>query len=238
MLNTYLDIIQAVQSDLNILDEAPLFPLATVKKAVGRAYVKASSLFRWSGTESAKKTSTQSNLEYYDYPSDFRDDSIWRLEVDDEQYGEDPDGSPMKFEDYLIWRRDTANANSTSKKWATQKRRIFIYPVPTSVGSNNISAWGQRVPEALSADGDVTIFSYSMPEGNEAIVLEAVALLKSKGEEEKSGEFRSTEAKQILVVAWNKVKQEQAKFEKVQPFLNVSDMYGRRSTKETIIGNF
>lgn len=239
MLNTFQEIWQAVQSDINVLDEAPLFPLATVKKAVNRAYVKCAGLFRWSGTEDAKKTSTQANQEYYDYPTDWRDDSLWRIEVDDNQYGEDPDGSPLAFEDYLAWRADPDNANSTSKKWANQKRRFFIYPVPTSAGSYNISVWGQKVITAMVADADYTIFSYSMPECNEAIALEAVAILKAKGEEEKAGEFRSNEAKQILIVAWNKIKQEQAKYERVAPFFEVPDFFGSNTQDvKNRIGNF
>jgi len=236
MLNTFQDIYQAVQKDLNILDETPLFPLATVKIAVNRAYAKASALFRWAGTEDAKYTSTQANQEYYDYPTDFRDNSVFRVEIDGEQYGEDPDGSPMRFEDYLIWRADDANDGSTEKKWANQKRRIFVYPVPTT-STSTITIWGQSVPDALSADGDTTIFSYSMPEGNEALELEAVAILKAQGEEEKAGEFRSAEAKQILIVAWNKIREEQAKYQKTQPFFDVPDYFGTGSSKQKT-GNF
>lgn len=230
--------IQGVQSDLNVTDTSPLFPLVTVKSAINRAYIRSSGLFKWPGTEDAKKTSTQANLEYYDYPSDWRDDSVWRIEVDGVQYGNSPDGSPMKFEDYLIWRADSNNANSTEKKWANQKRRYFIYPVPTTAGSYNISVWGQRVVTEMSANTDYTIFSYSMPECNDAIVMEAAAILKGKGEEDKAGEFRSAQARSILAIAWNKIQKEQAKYEKDQPFFDVPDFFGPGNKKENIIGNF
>lgn len=237
-MNTFIELIQAVQSDLNVNDTSPLFPLATVKSAINRAYIKSAGLCRWAGTEDAKKTSTQSNLEYYDYPQDFRDNSIWRVEVDGVQYGNDPDGSPMRFEDYLTWRADSNNANSTDKKWANQKRRYFIYPVPTSAGSYNISVWGQKIVEEMTDNADYTIFSYSTPECNEAVVLEAEAILKSKGEEDKAGEFKSAQAKGILVMAWDKAKKEQAKYEKEQPFFDTPDYFGGRTRKENIIGNF
>lgn len=236
MLNTFQEIYGAVQTDLNVLDETPLFPLATVKKAVNRAYVKAHGLFRWAGTEDAKYTTTQTNQEYYDYPQDFRDNSIYRVEIDGDQYGEDPDGSPMEWSDYLNWRSDDDNDNSTEKKWSNQKRRIFVYPVPTTATST-ITVWGHSVPDSLTSDGDTTIFSYSMPEANEAVVLEAVAILKSQGEEEKAGEFRSAEAKQILIVAWNKIRQEKGKYQKVQPFFSVGDMFGKGTTSQNT-GNF
>ena len=238
MLNTFQEMWQAVQSDLNVLDEAPLFPLATVKNAVNRSYVKCAGLYRWAGTEDAKKTSTQANIEYYDYPQGWRDDSVWRIEVDDLQYGEDPDGSPLTFDDYLIFRANPDNANSTDKKWANQKRRFFIFPVPTAVGSYNISVWGQKVVTAMVNPSDYTIFSYSMPEGNEAVVKEAVAILKSKGEEEKSSAFQSQEAKQLLVMAWNKIKQEQHKYESTKSFFYVQDMFKTRGTVKQRTGNF
>ena len=237
-MNLFSELIAQVQSDLNVNDTSPLFPLATVKSAINRAYIKSAGLFRWPGTDDAKKTSTQSNLEYYDYPSTWRDNSVWRIEVDGVQYGELPDGSPLKFEDYLIWRADTNNANSTDKKWANQKRRFFIYPVPTSAGSYNISVWGQKIVTEMTNNSDYTIFSYSMPECNEAIILEAEAILKSKGEEDKAGDFRSTQAKGILVNAWDKVKKESAKYEKNQPFFDVPDYFSNRGTVENIIGNF
>jgi len=76
-----------------------------------------------------------------------------------------------------------------------------------------------------------------MPECNEAIVLEAEAILKSKGEEDKAGEFRSLQAKQILVVAWNKIRQEQNKYERIKPYFDVPDFFSVGNTKEKI-GNF
>jgi len=225
-MNLFSDLIQAVQDDLTVDANSSLFTPNIIKRAINRAYIKSSSFFNWPELEDAKKTSSESGQEYYDYPQTWRSDSVARVEMDGDQYGETPDGSPMNWNDYLQWRNDPNNASSTTKKWSTQKRRFFIYPVPTTNGDNNIHVWGQRVPDSLSNDGDVTIFSYSMPEGNEAIVLEAVAILKSKGENENSSQFRSTEAKQILIVAWGKIQKQQGKYEKTQPFFDVPDLFG------------
>lgn len=237
-MDLFSELITTVQADLNVGDESTLFPLTRVKLAINRAYRKVSGLFDWPETEDALKTSTVSSQEYYDYPTTWRPDSVWRVEVDSELYGETPDGSPLDYSDYLTWRGDDANDNSTEKKWASQHRRFFVYPVPTTNGSNNITIWGRKVPTALSSNGDVTIFSYSMPECNEAIVLEAVAILKSQGQERKEAvELYSPEAKQILVNAWNKIAKAQAKYEKNQPFFEVTDMFGRTRSSD-IIGNF
>lgn len=237
-MNTFLSLIEAVQSDLTVGTESTLFPLATIKLALNRAYRKSGALFRWPDLEDAKKTSTQVGQEYYDFPDTWRPDSIWRLEVDDTQWGEDPDGSPMSYDDYMVWRSDTGNSSSTEKKWAVQHTRYFIFPIPTTAGDYNISVWGQKNVEELTNDGDVTIFSYNMPDCNEAIVLEAVAILRGKGEDEKTGQFKSAEAKAILALAWSKIKQDQAKYEKDQPFFEVGDMFSGKGNSGQITGNF
>lgn len=222
-MNLFSDLYAAVQSDLTIGTESSLFPLATVKLAVNRAYVKSAALFRWPETEDGKKTSTQADIDYYDYPQLWRPDSIWKLMVDDVNYGD-----PLSFKDYLYEIENLTGGELPCGRdylWTNQWRRYFIYPTPTAAGSNNIVVWGQESVEDMSADADVTIWSYSMPECNEAIVLEAVAILKSKGEQEQSSQFKSAEAKQILVVAWNKIKQEQDKLKSTQPEFDVPDFY-------------
>ena len=229
------DIRAAVQDDLTVGEESTLFSPSLIDRAINRAYRKVAALFPWPELQDAKKTSTQVDQEYYDYPTNWRSNSIWKLTIldsdgNDDRYGEDPDGSPLSFDDYLNWKED--NSDSTDKKWANQWRRFFIWPVPTTAGTNNIHVWGIKVPSSLSADADTTIFSYSTPEVNEAIELEAVAILKSKADDEKAGEFRSMEAKQILIGAWAKIKAENAKYEKLEPFFNVPEFFGNSNSKD------
>jgi hypothetical protein len=226
-MNTLADLRVGVQDDLTVGDESTLFSPTLIDRAINRAYRKAGSLFPWPELQDAKKTTTASTHEYYDYPDTWRSNSIWKLDIDGVRYGENPDGSPLSYDDYLNWKEDYPD--STDKKWANQWRRYFIWPVPTT-STGVISIWGIMNVETLSGEGDVTIFSYSAPEGNEAIVLEAVAILKSKGEEEKLGEFRSTEAKQLLAGIWKKIIQEKAKYEKNMPFFDVPDYYSDTST--------
>lgn len=235
------DLRQAVQDDLTVGDESSLYNPNIILRAINRAKRKAEALFAWPELMDAKKTTTQANQEYYDYPRNWRSNSIWKLAITDSdgndvRYGEEPDGSPLSFDDYLAWKED--NPDSTDKKWANQWRRFFVSPTPTAAGSvttgiNVISIWGMMVSTVdLVEDSDITIFSYSAPECNEAIVLEAVAILKSKGEQEKAGEFRSIEAKQILTTNWMKIRKELAKYEKNMPFLDVPDFFGNGNSKD------
>jgi hypothetical protein len=227
---TYLDIDQAIQDDLTVGDESTLYSPALRKRIINRAYHKVGGLFPWPELQDAKKTNTQVNQEYYDYPRNWRSNSIWKVVIDNVRYGEDPDGSPLSFDDYLNWKEDYPD--STEKKWANQWRRFFVWPVPTTLGSYNLHVWGIKVVADLSADDDVTVFSYSTPEANEAIQLEAVAILRSKGDNDKGAGFKSMEAKQILISAWDKIAKEQAKYEKNQPFFYVTDMYGGTNSED------
>lgn len=228
-MDTFLDLITAVESDLTIGDEVSFISRDTTKLAINRARIKCESAYKWPELQDAKQTTTQTGLEYYTYPQEFKTNSIFRLEVDSVQWGEDPDGSPMRYEDYLQWRGDTYNANSTDKNWSNQQRRYFIYPVPTT-STAVISIWGQKVGDELVNDADTTVFSYSAPEVNEAIVLEAKAILRGKAEQEQQGQFYSIEAKALLGIAWNKIKQESGKYEKTQPFFEVGDMFRSNGT--------
>jgi len=231
-MDLFSELQTTVQSDLSVGSESTLFPLATIKLAINRAYRKAGGLFRWPELEDAKKTSSVSSQEYYDYPDTWQPDSVWKLVVDDQDYGD-----PLVFKDYL-YEKENDIPSGADYLWSSQWRRFFIYPTPTSNGNNNICIWGQKVVTALSADADTTIFSYSLPECNEALVLEATAILRYKGQDEQGGQFRSLQAKEILATAFNKIRQNQAHYEKTQPFFSVPDFFSGKNTTATLIGNF
>ena len=143
-MDTLANIVQAVQDDLNVDDTSTLFSQTVIKRAVNRAYRKAGGLFPWPELMDSKTTTTQTDQEYYDYPQTWRSNSIWKLTITpsggtEVRYGEDPDGSPLSFDDYLNWKEDYPD--STDKKWANQWRRFFIWPVPT-VATSTITVWG------------------------------------------------------------------------------------------------
>ena len=234
-MNTLSDFRTEVQSALNVGDNSSLFPPTTIDRVLNRAYIKCARLFRWPQLEDAKLTTTQTDHEYYDFPDGWSPDSMYKLQIGDDYYGDEPDFSSMAFQDYLNWKADEDNEDSTEKKWAVHGNQYFIYPTPTEAGLV-ISIWGQKnVTKMTVGDDDATtIFSENMPECNEAIVLESIAMLKKKGESDKVGELFSAEAKGILAVAFNKLKQESAKEEKEQPMLEVTDMFGEPSASETI----
>ncbi len=237
-LNTLGEMDAALLSDLNATTDSTLFPTNTRKMALNRAYRKCAALFRWPALEDSKKTSTGVGQYYYDAPTTWRPDSIWRVEVDGVPYGDAPDFRPTEFSDYLNWKSDAGNANSQEKKWATQWRRYFITPTPQTQGNKNICVWGQLNVTPLSSDSDVTIFSTNMPDCNEAIVLEAGAMLKKKGEAVDMGQMLSVEAKSILSIAYNKIKQERSRVEKIEPMFNVPNFFSGKGGRNHPQGGF
>ncbi len=235
-LNTLSEMDVALLSDLNASEDSSLYPENTRKMALNRAYRKAAALYRWPALEDSKKTTTGADQDYYDVPTTWRPDSVWRVEIDGVPYGNAPDFSPTPFNDFINWKADSANTTSTEKKWAVQWRRYFVTPTPTAAALV-IKIWGQKNVTSLSADADTTIFSSNMPDCNEAVVLEAGAILKNKGEDKQAGQMMSTEAKVILTVAFNKIKQEQSKVDKEMPQFYVPDYFSNRRSSHPV-GNF
>ena len=240
-MDTLLELRTAVQSDLTVGGESSLFDPTTIDLGINRAYIKIGAMFKWIETRDALKTSTQANKGYYDYPQLWRPDSIWKLTVDDTDYGD-----PLTFKDFL-YEQENSYPSGLSKLWANYGKRYFIDPTPSADGNNNIKVWGYKFVDKMSLDGDITIFSYSMPEVNEAIVLEAGAILKNKGELNQAkragivigSDMLSQEAKSIVITAWTKISQEQSKLQRTTPQWNVPDYFNNTNNEvRNKIGNF
>ena len=54
-MDLFSELQTTVQSDLNVDGNSTLFPLATIKLAINRAYRKAGGLYRWPELEDSKK---------------------------------------------------------------------------------------------------------------------------------------------------------------------------------------
>lgn len=237
-MDTFQDLIDAVSGDLKIPNTGnSTYTLPMIKRALNRAYARAGALYRWPETEDAQKRNSVANREYYDYPRNWRPDSMFRLEVDGNIYGNEPDGSPMDFNDFLTWKKN--NSNSTDKKWSTQWRRFFVYPVITTNGDKNIKTWGQKAVDELEFETDTTIFSYHMRECNDAVVLEAGTILRGdEDDKDRSDLMVNEDAFNILTRSWAKIASEQSKYEKEQPMFDVDDMFSDGYGSDQVIGNF
>lgn len=235
-METQADIRRAVQDQLNAASNSTLYSPTVIDRAIGRVYLIVTGLFRWPQLQDAVYTTTQNGINYYDQPDNWRPQSIWRLEVGGVRYGEKPDGSPIAFNDFLTWKED--NPTSTKKKWAMQWKRYFISPTPTD-SVTTLTIWGQEnaTPLTPGVDAATTIFSENMPECNVALAKEVVADLKMKGERPSDKQLLSPEASAIFIASFHKWTKDTAKQEKIEPFFNVPDLFGRSSSVNNI-GDF
>lgn len=231
-MDTFEEIIQAVQDDLTVGSESSFLDENVIKRAINRAYRKAGGLFLWPETEDSKQTTVQDDSEYIDYPQTWRPNSVWKLVVNGTDYGD-----PLVFKDYL-YEKEESHPNTETNIWSNNWRRYFADPAFDA--ADVVKVYGQKVVTALSADGDTTIFSYSLPEGNEAIVLEAREILKAKGDVSKTEGILSPGALQLLSTAWKKIADGMKKYEKTLPLLEVTDMFAPTNPgrKDNNIGRF
>lgn len=215
---------------LQTADNSTLFPASRITQLIQRAYVWATQLFIWQDLVKGKYTTTQANINYYDYPESFRTSTIIRLEVDGESYDR------VNFEDFLAYKEN--NPTGEDKIFANYGRQVFISPTPTSAGLN-LSVWGAYNVKAsdLSSSSSQTIFSENKEEGNEAIVKKAYSVA-IKGD---NNNLAISEEKDALGILARLHQEEQASTQrdkrKDHPKFDVHDMF-RGSNTANLTGHF
>lgn len=140
------------------------------------AVVRVCNFRRWKGLELAKSTTTKANQEYYDYPSDFKTNSIYYMEVDGKEYDE------KSWDDY----QEDKAVKSSAKIFASHDGFYFINPTPTTAGLT-IDIWGIKKPVALATWKAALNDSVLSEEFDESVIKLALATCLDK-------EGRKTEA--------------------------------------------
>jgi len=137
---------------------------------------------RWKVLEKALKTITKANQEYYDYPEEFKADSIYYLEVDGKEY------IKVSWDEYQKYKAE----KSTDKIFTSHDGFYFINPVPTEA-NKEISIWGIKKWVKLVNDTDKPVLP---SEFDEAIIKLALAtcLQKERRYEEAAIERNEVEA--------------------------------------------
>jgi hypothetical protein len=162
MLETRADLEEELVSQLQVAANSSLYPAARITKLIRTAYKKATELFIWNDLVKAMCTRSFAGYDYYDYPDEFRSGTIVRLEMDGEPYDR------KNFEDYLDYKH--GNSSSAEKLFAIYGRQYFIFPTPTTTGTDNITIWGAVAAEPLDDPTDETIFTNNNEDCNLAVV--------------------------------------------------------------------
>lgn len=201
-MNTRGEIRARLKSELRMATTSSKFSDSDLNDKIFDATIWAADQFSWPQIERGVQRTTQAK-EYYNYPSEFKSDSVYLVTVDGVQY------DFIEFDDYQKFKRN--NPNSTDKKLAsTFGRQYFIYPAPTGT-SQIINAWGLIQPPSYSDDNSKTIFSDSEASLNEAIMRKAKATCLKSATQAAAEETR---AKAILQTGFDRIKRRRARFQK------------------------
>jgi hypothetical protein len=223
-MQTYSEMQTELLSRLMVAGNSTLFTTTRIQTLIKDAHLWATSQYLWPQLERARTTSTTTDY-YYDYPSDFRTDSIVRVIIDSVKY------ERKAFEDFLDYKYNYPT-HTDKKIFADYGRQIFIFPTP-SAGSNNFDVWGCIQATQMTVDASETIFSKSDDAGNEAIIKKALSVALAKINKNLSLQ-EENEARLILTGIWNKIAQRQQRDQRLdRPLFSVQDMFGAGQVSET-----
>lgn len=214
------ELLKQLQASAN----SSLFPASRLTALIQNSYKEATSLFKWVALSKALKTSTIAKWagddeSYYDYPDEFRLNTVFRVQVDGKEYNRK---SFSTFKDY----RNRYGNNATKRIFASYQKFLFVSP-DTIAGTNNMEIWGITNAPELSLSTSKTIFSDNLEAGNLAVIDLAV----STGMEKLSPKFAETKRNKAIITLgklntdeWDEYALEQ---QLDLPMFNVPDFFGK-----------
>lgn len=236
-MNTRSEMVTELQAQLLASSNANLHPESRLITLIQNAYKWAAGLHNWQALNDAKKTTVEADQYYYDYPDVFKDNSIYRIEINDSDGDSGDDEYERKaFEDFLEYKNKYPS--SSKRIFASYGKRYFIFPTPTTRIENGLVVWGNKFLEkdALDEGTDTTIFSYSAIDGNEAIVRKAFSVAVKRIDKQLSRE-EETIARGMLAELWNQEKAHAQRDQRLQhPKFDVPDFFG--TSEDSPIGRF
>jgi len=206
---TFLELQTELQNRLSVTTTNTFWTSTMIKDWLNQANKWACTYRKWPFTEGAVYVNSRANALYYDYPPEFRSDSISRLEIESAE-GKMEEYKKIRYQDFMKYIRE--NPDGEDKIFSDHQRFYFINPkVPVS--GREINLWGQKKPKKLVADSDITPFAEGEEAGEEAIIKKALSIALKKGKKYTEARIEETEAKDILNEIWERVKEEQASYQ-------------------------
>lgn len=220
-MQTFGEMKSELKSRLQVADSSSVFTDSRLGILLNEGNTWATSIYNWPQNEEAKKTVTQIDHDYYEYPDIFRTDSISRLYVNGKKY------DPKNFQDFLTFREN--NPTSTDLIYSDYGRRYFIFPTPVAANLV-IEVWGQKQAAKLVETTDQTIFSNHDESGNEAILKKAFSIAVKRIDQSLSvGEEK--DAMGILAIIFSKIEARQQQYQRIDtPLFDVPDMFARANS--------
>lgn len=225
---------QIIRDDLSTGATDQFYTDAIIDRAINRSYKRISGLRNWPQTEQSYIRDSEANQAYYNYPTNFKTDSLKRLKYNGEKYEKTVWSEFLNYQDENVTSAD-------DKIFSDHRRQYHLNPAPAADISGGIEIWGHEIPVAMSAEDDTTVFSGDA-QVEEAIVKLAQAILykKGRGNMYDRGVKLETEALADIGDAYKTIMKAQGDYaSKNTPVFNHIDILpGRRRGSRTQRGNF
>lgn len=202
----FLEMQTAVYDDLSVANTDAFYSLAYIKRIINRAKNRVENAHDWPHLERAMTRDSEANQEYYNYPENWKQDSIYKLKYNGDDY------EKVRFKDYLQYQEDYDN-NATDKIFSDFRNRFFINPKPAILVTAGIEFWGQEYSADLSGDTDETPFT--LEREVEEIIIElslAMALKKGRGSNYQRGMIMEKDALTKLEIINRKILKRQSSY--------------------------
>ena len=191
----------------------------------------------WPFTQSVKTATTIANTDYYDYPQDVMNGSIYLLRAGGKEY------KKLLIEDYLRW--FGINPNDQTRYWSETQTYIFINKNAYAQGVDIFDLYGKAIAPHLSNTTDLLPFSpitdnqeYS---GNEAIIQLAYseAMDSEKKKNPQAAEVERKKAYDTLQLLWKPFADSKAFLQPQRPLFNAPNYFpDYPNSRQSPIGNF
>lgn len=182
---TFIELQQELKNRLSIVTPNTFYTDVMLKDWLNQANLWACGFAKWAFTEKAEFTESRANTEHYDYPVNFKADSIRMLEIEDNGFYK-----KLLFKDFQEYK-------GSEKVFSDFRRRFFVKPILESAGKK-ITVWGQEKPTKLVGNDDITPFAEGEEMGEEAIIKRALMTALQKAKKYQEARVEGNEARAIL----------------------------------------
>lgn len=224
---------QQILDDISATTSDAFYPTALIKRAINRAHKWVAGLRNWPQTEEAYVRDTASGDNYYNYPSNFKTDSITRLVYNGDEY------TKTVWRDFLRYQDEHPNQGG-DLLFADYKRQYHINAnVATIV--DGVEVWGQVIPDDMVNTTDLTKFSGDS-NLEEAILKKSLSILykKARGQMYDRGVALEDEAKALVADGWTQIMKSQGDYQSkdTEVFKRIEILPTRSQRRRSGRGNF
>ena len=224
----------AILDDLTATSSDAFYTTAVIKRAINRAHKWVAGLRNWPQTEETYYRDSEANQNYYNYPTNFKSDSIKELLYNGEKYDK------TVWSEYRAYLRD--NPTGSDKIWSDLKRQYHINEnVALSAITNGIEITGHIIPDDMVNNSDTTLF---VGDSNveTAILKYALSILykKGRGQMYDRGVALEDDAKALVADAWSQIMKAQGDYQSKNGvvFNRIEVLPTRSQRRRTGRGNF